>query len=84
MDVTVTPDSDGKTWQLTDLFGRSMGSIAEMEPSVFHIRPMNQATGTMKGMRLGHPSLDDALKAIETHTRGVCRLAPKNGAANDR
>ena len=76
MDITVTPASGGKTWQLTDLLGRSMGWIEETEPGVFYIRPANRAIQTMDGMRRGHPSLDAALKAIETHTRGVCRLAP--------
>ena len=81
MDVTVRPDGDGKTWQLIDLLGRSMGCIAETEPGVFYIQPTDRAARTMDGMQRGHKSLDHALKAIETHTRGVCRLAP---APNDQ
>ena len=61
MDITVTPASGGKTWQLTDLLGRSMGWIEETEPGVFYIRPANRAIQTMDGMRRGHPSLDAAL-----------------------
>ena len=74
MDITVTPVDHDKAWHLSDLLGRSMGTIEETEPGVFYIRPMNRAIVTMNGMRRGHPSLDEALKAIETHTRGVCRL----------
>jgi len=73
MDVVVTPEP-GDAWALSDLLGRSMGSI-ELEPSFgFMIRPAGLAVATMSKMSLGpYVSLDAALLAIETHTRGVCR-----------
>ena len=78
MDITVTPEAGGKTWHLTDLLGRSMGLIEQDAPRVFIIRPANRAIQTMHSLVRIHPSLDDALRAIETHTRGLCRLAPEN------
>ena len=66
MDITVTPASDGKTWHLTDLLGRSMGFIEQDAPRVFIVRPANRAIQTMQGL----------VRTTRRHTRGVCRLAP--------
>jgi hypothetical protein len=61
-------------WALTDLLGRSMGVISTTDSGNFLIEPDGNARVTMTGTRCGpFPSLDDALAAIETHTRGVCR-----------
>jgi hypothetical protein len=74
MDVTVTPAADGKTWTLTDLLGRDMGSVAETAPKVFVIQAAGLAVGTFAAISSKkYESLDRALAAIETHTRGVCR-----------
>ena len=78
MDITVTPEAGGKTWHLTDLLGRSMGFIEQDAPRVFIIRPANRAIQTMHSLVRVHPSLNDALEAIETHTHWVCRLAPES------
>jgi hypothetical protein len=78
MDVTVTRVNDGSTWTLTDLLGRSMGQVTERQAGAFWIEPKGGAVETMAGLKQGpHPSLDLALAEIETHTRGVCRLAPE-------
>jgi len=74
MDIIVRPLREEKTWMLTDLLGRAMGVVVEEHPDTFAIRPAGNAAETMHGMRLGpFGSLDQALAAIETHTRGVCR-----------
>jgi hypothetical protein len=74
MDVTVTPAADGKTWLLTDLLGRDMGCVAETETKVFLIKPAGLAISTMGRITTEkYESLDEALAAIEIHTRGVCR-----------
>lgn len=77
MDVTVTPAEEKHAWTLTDLLGRSMGRIVEAA-GAFTIHPEGEAVATMAGIRAqSHASLDAALAQIETHTRGVCRLAPE-------
>jgi hypothetical protein len=63
VDITVTPTSEGKEWNLMDLLGRSMGRIAEDPPKHFTIHPDGQALETMKGINGGpFASLDAALK----------------------
>ncbi len=77
MDVIVTPSDDGRAWNLADLLGRPMGSIAETSAKEFVIEPDGQAMETMASIRRGpYASLDAALAAIEKHTRGVCRRNP--------
>jgi hypothetical protein len=76
MDVTVTPAADGKAWLLTDLLGRDMGCVAQTASKVFVIQPAGLAVDTFAGINSAkYESLDRALAAIETHTRGVCRRA---------
>ncbi|WP_343234378.1 hypothetical protein [Microvirga terrestris] len=73
----MTPTDDGRTWNLTDLLGRSMGRITEASASQFTIHPEGHASETMTGIDRGpFASLDAALAAIEKHTRGVCRRNP--------
>jgi hypothetical protein len=73
LDIIVTRDGDA-TWKLADLLGRSMGYIEQSSADEFTIQPEGQAVQTMKAIRYAsYRSLNDALKAIETHTRGVCR-----------
>ena len=72
--MLLTPDSDGKTWRLTDLLGRSMGTIVETSPAKFVLEPEGKARETMGTLPFhGYNSLDDVLARIEKHTRGVCR-----------
>ena len=76
MDITVAASADETgTWELTDLLGRRMGRVSD-DGGKFTIEPEGNAEETMKGLRRGpYPSLDEALEAIETLTRGVCRMA---------
>lgn len=70
----VTSVAERNEWVLTDLLGRSMGLIRVTENGSLLIEPDGNARATMTGMRCGpFNALDDALAAIETHTRGVCR-----------
>jgi hypothetical protein len=85
LDVMVSPVAGRQEWLLTDLLGRSMGVIRARDGGAgFTVEPGGNARETMKGMRHGpFGSLDEALAAIETHTRGVCRReseAPSSGA----
>ena len=81
MDLIVSR-SEGGEWTLTDLLGRTMGTVTESEPRAFNIRPEGHAVEAMAGLRTGpYTSVDDALAAIERHTRGVCRRKP--GTANE-
>lgn len=76
------PLAGQNAWLLTDLLGRSMGLI-RANGETFAVVPEGKAYETMKGMRCGpFGSLDEALAAIETHTRGVCRRE-REGAKPD-
>jgi hypothetical protein len=78
MDVIITPAEGGTVWRLTDLLGRSMGSITESASHQFAICPAGHASETMAGIQQGvYASLDAALAEIEKHTRGVCRRNPE-------
>jgi hypothetical protein len=73
MDLLVTKAEKGQSWLLRDLLGRMSGKVVQ-EAERFTIVPAGPALATMRTMRLhGYSSLDEALMAIETHTRGVCR-----------
>ncbi len=62
------------TWSLTDLLGRSLGTI-EGAGEAFKIHAKGFALETMDGISTGpFASLDDALAEIEKHTRGACRM----------
>jgi hypothetical protein len=81
MDLIVARTDDGGPWMLTDLLGRTMGVITESEARAFTIEPAGLAVEPMTGLLPGpYASLDEALAAIERHTRGVCRR--KSGVAN--
>ena len=74
MDVNVIAVGGGTVWRLTDLLGRSMGTIRENASHQFTIYPEGHAFETMADIQRGpHASLDAALAEIERHTRGVCR-----------
>ncbi len=74
MDVIVTTAEGDTVWRLTDLLGRSMGSIVKNASHQFTICPEGHALETMAGIEQGpHASLDAALAEIERHTRSVCR-----------
>jgi hypothetical protein len=73
MDVMVSRSEDAALWTLTDLLGRSMGTINKVEER-FLISPAGEALKTMLLVTRGpHKSLNDALAEIETRTRGLCR-----------
>ncbi|MDF2119655.1 hypothetical protein PY365_29255 [Roseiarcaceae bacterium H3SJ34-1] len=85
MDITVKPAADGASWAMVDLLGRSMGRIVQAG-STLSIEPAGHAIETMQSMKHGpFATLDDALREIETHTRGTCQLqeapaAPPGGS----
>ena len=82
MDVIVTQMPDN-SWGLTDLLGRGMGRVSEISAGAFMIQPAGNAIKTLAAITSPkYASLDDALAAIETHTRGVCRRAPSE-TSND-
>jgi hypothetical protein len=73
VDIVVARVEESAVWDLTDLLGRPMGTIAQ-EQKGFYISPIGEAVKTMKLVNRGpHSSLDGALAEIETRTRGVCR-----------
>jgi hypothetical protein len=79
VDVLVTAAGDAKTWRLTDLLGRSLGTIEQNSPTEFVLRPEGKAKETMAELNLkAFTSLDDVLAAIETHARGTCRRIEKS------
>ena len=74
MDVSVTWAEAATVWHLTDLLGRSMGSIVKYASHQFTIYSEGHALETMASIEQGpHARLDAALAEIERHTRGVCR-----------
>ena len=77
MDVIVTQMPDNNSWALADLLGRDMGRVTEISAGAFMIQPAGNAIETLAAITSPtYASLDDALAAIEEHTRGVCRRAP--------
>ena len=77
MDVIVTRAAySRKAWTLADLLGRPMGHIVEARGPGFTIYPAEPAHHVMGQMPLGpFASLDDALRAVEKRTHGVCHYA---------
>ncbi len=78
MDVNVTPArTERGTWILSDLLRRPVGQIAQILEAEFVIHPTQGSR--LSGIKSGpYPSLDAALSAIETHTRGQCQLSSSN------
>ena len=77
LDIIVKPIGNSKACSLTDLLGRPMGQIVETSAMQFTIHPDGHALETMIGIQHGpFASLDDALAAIEKHTRGICQRNP--------
>jgi len=59
---------------MADLLDRDLGRIVQTG-GTFSIEPAGHAIETMHSMKHGpFATLDNALRAIETHTRGTCRL----------
>lgn len=84
LDVIVKPLASQTEWLLSDLLGRPMGVI-RLAGGTFAVEPYGNACETMEKMRYGpFGSLDDALAAIERHTRGVCRREPVQTARPGR
>ena len=64
-------------WTLADLLGRPMGHIMEARGPGFTIFPAERAHHVMGEIPFGpFASLDDALRAVEKRTHGLCRCAP--------
>ena len=75
--MIVTKSPDGKNWAMVDLLGRDMGRVSEIHPGFFMIQPAGNAVETLNALTSSSfASLDEALAAIEEHTRGQCRRAP--------
>jgi hypothetical protein len=78
VDVNVTPArTERGTWILSDLLRRPVGQIAQILDGEFIIHPTqgSRLSGSKRGP---YPTLDVALSAIETHTRGQCQLSSSN------
>ncbi len=78
MDVNVTPARTQRgIWILSDLLRRPIGQIDRIVGAEFVIQPLPGSR--LSGIKSGpYPSLDAALSAIETHTRGQCQLSSSN------
>jgi hypothetical protein len=74
MDVVLTPMGiHDDAWSLKDRLGRSLGTVQKVEnPDGFVIAP--EGSGLLKGIKLVHPSLAEAMSAIAQHTSGACNL----------
>lgn len=80
MDITVKAAADGTSWTMIDLLGRTMGQIVQTG-STYSVEPAGHAIETMHAMKRGpFASLNDALREIETHTRGTCQLEVSKGS----
>ena len=74
MDIVVTPSCEETAYRLTDRLGRPAGEIEKHPRSGFTIRPKSGgALGEMTALTV--PTLDEAMSAIEKHTKGACQLA---------
>lgn len=74
MDLIVARTGDPTVWVLNDLLERDIGSIVEAPSNTFNIHVVATNRDLLGGLKLGpYTSLDSALAAIETHTRGICR-----------
>ncbi len=78
MNVNVTPArTEQGTWILSDLLRRPVGQVSQILDGEFVIHPTQGSR--LSGIRSGpYPSLDAALSAIETYTRGQCQLSSSN------
>ena len=74
MDIVVTPSSDETPYRLTDRLGRPVGEIEKHPRLGFTVRP--KPGGALDEMAaLTVQTLDEAMSAIEKHTKGSCQLA---------
>ena len=77
MDLIIKQTS-GTRWDLSDLLGRDAGHVELALSGSFRVIPSGRGLGTMATLSPGpYCSLDAALSAIETHTRGMCRREPE-------
>ena len=64
-----------QTWVMSDLLGRRAGSVEQAADGSFRVVPAGHAVEKLRYMSPGpFPSLNAALAAVETQTRGSCRL----------
>jgi hypothetical protein len=90
MDMIVKQAGGGR-WKLIDLLGRDVGDVVKSGER-FDVHPSEHGGDAMLETDLGpFHTLDDALAAIERHTRGLCRLeaeepsgAPRTEDSNQR
>ena len=83
MDIAVTRTTSS-IWSLVDLLGRPLGRIIEEPGRRFIIEPNERGKDTLADVVRGpHPSLEEALSAIEKHTHGTCQLT-KGDEEDDR
>lgn len=74
MEIVVTPSTDETPYRLTDRLGRPVGEIEEHPRLGFTVRPTpGGALDEMTALTV--PTLDEAMAAIEKHTKGACQLA---------
>ncbi|AWN39953.1 hypothetical protein [Methylobacterium durans] len=74
MDVIVNPTgSSGTEWSLDDRLGRHLGTIQIAQGSFpFVIEP--EPAGGLRGVKLLHVSLDEAMSSIARKMGGTCEL----------
>ncbi|WP_336492249.1 hypothetical protein [Methylobacterium nigriterrae] len=76
LDVVATPVGQHETaWWLTSRLGRPLGAIRTV-PGSNEVAIVSGTWSRLSGMPTHHPSLDDALTAIEECLGGVCELNP--------
>jgi len=73
MDITVTRTSSN-VWSLVDLLGRPLGRVIEEPGKRFTVEADERGKAMADVVWRSYPSLDEALSAIEKHTRGTCQL----------
>jgi hypothetical protein len=84
VDVNVTPaPTERGAWILSDLLKRPVGHIDQIVGAEFVICPLQGSR--LFGIKSGpYASLDAALSAIETHTRGQCQLSSSSDGCDVR
>jgi hypothetical protein len=74
MDIVATPSSEENFYRLTDRLGRSAGTLERVPPIAYVVHP--EPGGALDGLgRRTFPTLDEAISAIASHTKGACQLA---------
>jgi hypothetical protein len=74
MDVIVNPTgSSGTEWSLDDRLGRHLGTIQIAQGSFPFVIEPEPASG-LRGVKLLHVSLDEAMSSIARKMGGTCEL----------